>query len=91
MEVWVDRSEPAVRYLEVETVGGRTVLLPMQFVRIDSWNRKVKVVSITAAQFADVPAIKSPDQVTRLEEDKITAYFASGHLYATPQRQEPLI
>jgi len=90
-EVWVDRSEPAVRYLEVETVGGKTVLLPMQFVRIDSWNRKVKVVAITAAQFADVPAIKSPDQVTRLEEDKITAYFASGHLYATPQRQEPLI
>ena len=67
------------------------MLLPMPFVRIDSWNRKVKVVAITAAQFADVPAIKNPDQVTRLEEDKITGYFAGGHLYATPQRQEPLI
>jgi photosynthetic reaction center H subunit len=51
----------------------------------------VKVVAITSRQFADVPAIKNPDQVTRLEEDKITGYFAGGHLYATPQRQEPLI
>jgi photosynthetic reaction center H subunit len=91
-EVWVDRSEPSVRYLEVEiSAGGRTVLLPMPFVRIDSWNRKVKVVAITAAQFADVPALKNPDQVTRLEEDKITGYFAGGHLYAMPHRQEPLI
>jgi photosynthetic reaction center H subunit len=93
-DVWIDRSEPAVRYLEVElsgAAGSRTVLLPMPFVRIDSWNREVKVVAITSRQFADVPAIKNPDQVTRLEEDKITGYFAGGHLYATPQRQEPLI
>jgi len=93
-DVWIDRSEPAVRYLEVElsgAAGSRTVLLPMPFVRIDSWNRKVKVVAITAAQFADVPALKNPDQVTRLEEDKITGYFAGGHLYAMPHRQEPLI
>jgi photosynthetic reaction center H subunit len=90
-EVWVDRSEPAVRYLEVEIPGGRHVLLPMPFARIDSWNRKVKVVSITSRQFADVPTIKNPDQVTKLEEDKITAYFAGGHLYAMPSRQEPLI
>ena len=48
-------------------------------------------VAITAAQFADVPALKNPDQVTRLEEDKITGYFAGGHLYAMPHRQEPLI
>ena len=45
----------------------------------------------TAAQFADVPAIKNPDQVTRLEEDKITGYFAGGLLYATPARLEPVL
>jgi photosynthetic reaction center H subunit len=28
--------------------------------------------------------------VTFLEEDKITAYFGSGLLYAEPSRQEPL-
>lgn len=89
-----DRSEPAIHYLEVEipsATGHRIVLLPMRFCRIDTWNRKVKVKSILSHQFADVPAIKNPNQITKLEEDKITAYYASGHLYATPQRQEPLI
>ncbi|UEM22864.1 photosynthetic reaction center subunit H [Skermanella mucosa] len=93
-EAWVDRSEPAIHYLEVEipsATGHRIVLLPMRFCRIDTWNRKVKVKSILSHQFADVPAIKNPNQITKLEEDKITAYYASGHLYATPQRQEPLI
>ena len=44
-----------------------------------------------ADQFADVPTLKSPDQVTKLEEDKITAYFAGGHLYADARRLEPLL
>jgi len=26
-----------------------------------------------------------------LEEEKITAYYGAGTLYATPERQEPLI
>ena len=30
-------------------------------------------------------------QVTRREEDKIMAYYSSGHLYATPSRSEPLL
>ena len=47
--------------------------------------------SITAAQFADVPTIRRDDQITLLEEDKVMAYFAGGHLYATAARSEPLI
>ena len=31
------------------------------------------------------------DQVTLLEEEKISAYYGAGTLYATPQRQEPLV
>jgi len=42
-------------------------------------------------RFEHVPAHKKPDSVTRLEEDKICAYYAGGHLYATPERAEPLI
>jgi photosynthetic reaction center H subunit len=42
-------------------------------------------------QFQHVPRTASADQITRLEEDKITAYFASGHLYAHPSRQRALI
>jgi photosynthetic reaction center H subunit len=37
-DVWVDRAEPQVRYLEVETLaaaGGRRVLLPIYFAVVD--------------------------------------------------------
>jgi hypothetical protein len=48
-------------------------------------------VSVTGAQFADAPALANPDQITLREEDRIQAYFASGHLYAEPGRAEPLL
>ena len=90
-ELWVDRAEPQIRYLEVTLAGGRKVMLPSGFVRYDASHRKVKVASITAAQFAGVPGIASNEQITKLEEDRICAYYASGHLYATPARSESLI
>ncbi len=91
-DVWVDRAEPQIRYLEVELApGGRPVLLPYGFVKYDGEKRIVNVASIRSDQFADVPAIRNPDQVTRLEEDKICAYYAAGHLYAKPSRMGPLV
>lgn len=92
-EIWTDRSEPQIRYLEVETAGGdnRHVLLPMGFARIDTRRGVVHVKALLARQFADVPGLKSDRQVTKLEEDKITAYFAGGLLYATPRRLEPVL
>jgi photosynthetic reaction center H subunit len=51
----------------------------------------IKVESILANQFALVPGLKSQDQITLLEEEKIMAYYGAGTLYATPERQEPLI
>ena len=89
-DAWIDHSETIVRYLEVDT-GARSVLLPMAMVRVSGAKRVVKVASILAAQFADAPVLKSPDQVTKLEEDKIVGYFAGGHLYATPARMGPLL
>ncbi|MGA0055336.1 MAG: photosynthetic reaction center subunit H [Steroidobacteraceae bacterium] len=92
VELWVDRAEPQIRYLEVElAAGGRHVMLPIGFVRYDVADRRVKVVSITAAQFSGVPAIASSEQITKREEDRICAYYASGHLYAVPCRSESLI
>jgi photosynthetic reaction center H subunit len=91
-EIWVDTEEVLIRYLEVDVAGSeRNVLLPMTFCRIDSGRRQIKVSSITAEQFAGVPGTTSPDQVTRLEEDKIMGYFGGGHLYATPDRRQPLL
>ena len=91
-DLWVDRAEVMFRYLEVEVPapgGTRRVLLPINFSRIDA--RQVKVRSILAAQFAQVPGTRQPDTVTLLEEDKIMAYYGAGTLYAVPSRQEPLL
>ena len=90
VDAWIDEAESIVRYLEVDT-GARTVLLPMAMCRVRARAGVVKVASVTAAQFAGVPALKSPDEVTKLEEDKIAGYFAGGHLYATPARMGPLL
>ena len=88
-DLWVDRCEMMFRYIEVELVGGRTVLLPINFARIRK--DRVEVHALMAEQFANVPALRNPEQVTLLEEEKICAYFGAGTLYATPQRQEPLV
>ena len=90
-DVWVDRSECVARYFEVTLTGGRHVMLPMNFSRVNDARAEVRVKSILGAQFADVPALRNPDLITRLEEDKVCAYYGGGTLYATPQRQEPLL
>ena len=53
--------------------------------------RGVHTSSILSAQFANVPQTKSDSQITLLEEEKITAYYGAGTLYALPERQEPLV
>lgn len=72
-----------------------TVLLPagyVQFPNFGWWGvDRLLVKSITAAQFAGVPQTRLPDVITFLEEDKIMAYFAGGHLYANAARSEPII
>lgn len=90
-DCWVDRSEATLRYLEVEASGGRRVLLPINFTRIDGNQRQIKVQSIYGRHFADVPALKNPDQITLLEEERIMAYYGAGTLYADPARQEPFL
>ena len=99
-DVWIDRGEIMIRYLEVElpaaglaVVGatGRRVLLPMTMAVISQRTRTVKVDAILARQFADVPALAHPDIVTRDEEERVCAYYGGGYLYATAARSEPLI
>jgi photosynthetic reaction center H subunit len=93
-DVWPDRSETIVRYLEVDLaqgIGSRRVLVPMTLAKVDRVRRRVHVESILARQFAGVPATASAERITLREEDRISAYFASGHLYATPRREGPII
>eukprot|EP01035_Chromulina_nebulosa_P017463 gene17463-23016_t len=78
VDVWVDRSECLIRYIEVAVPHGKTtrnVLLPMTFAVIKSKPGRVIVEAVTGAQLAHVPATVKADSVTLLEEDKICAYY----------------
>ena len=95
VDVWIDRSEVMARYLEAEIPVGdttRRALIPFTLTTVRTGRRpEVRVRSITAAQFADVPTLRDPDNVTLLEEDKIMAYYAGGMLYAKAGRGDPLL
>lgn len=90
-DVWVDRSEVLIRYLEVAVGGeaGRRVVIPMTMATVSGSKRTVSTHTVTAAQFADAPALESTDQITLYEEDRVMGYFGGGLLYATRERQEP--
>ena len=120
-DIWVDQSEPQIRYLEValplaaepepvaaaptaEEEGAEaapapapvrrapvaeTVLLPMNFVRVNRKARNLKVNAILGRHFINVPRLAQPNQVTLLEEDRIAAYYAGGTLYAKADRADP--
>lgn len=90
-DIWVDLSEYMMRYFEVQLAGGRTVLMPTPFARVDGKRGHVVCKALYADNFAGVPVTKSPDQVTLLEEDKIAGYYGGGLLYAHPGRAEPLL
>jgi photosynthetic reaction center H subunit len=104
-DVWVDKAEYLIRYLEVElgaptpvgvsAIGparvSKRVLLPMTLAVVNKGRRTVRVDAILASQFADVPALDNPDQVTLDEEERVSAYYGGGLLYATPERVEPIL
>lgn len=93
-DIWVDRSEVIVRYFETQVAtpaGPRQVLIPVPLADLDSRSRTVTVDALLGSQFADAPTLANPDQITLLEEDKVSAYVAGGLLYATPKRAEPWI
>ncbi|MEM1263875.1 MAG: photosynthetic reaction center subunit H [Pseudomonadota bacterium] len=90
-DLWVDRSEPMIMFYEVALPTGKKVLAPAGFTRIKPSRGEIHVQSLHAHQFADVPALKSMDSITLLEEEKIYAYFAAGKLFADDERAEPLL
>jgi len=104
-DVWVDRVDQLIRYIEIELTDGAmtssqeapgdtTVLAPMTFADVrrgGTAEPSVKINAIFSHHFADVPRTKHPDQITSLEEDKISAYYGGGTLYAEPSRLEPML
>jgi photosynthetic reaction center H subunit len=88
-ELWIDRADRLVRYLEVALTGGRTVLVPFNMALVKARRRQVEVDALNAAQFAGTPALAAADTITLDEEERVMAYFGGGYLYATPARAEP--
>lgn len=99
-DLWVDRADIMVRYLEVELLGAsaeadsaaaETRLLPITMLRLLREPKKVEVVAVRAGHFASVPTLKNPDRITLLEEEQICAFYAGGRLYAEPKRLGPVL
>jgi photosynthetic reaction center H subunit len=92
VDLWVDRSEAILRYIEVELEGsGRRVLVPSTMMTIEGARPHVMVQSMLARHFAEAPTLRNPEQVTLREEDRIVAYFGGGDMYSTRARAESLL
>jgi photosynthetic reaction center H subunit len=90
-DVWVDRSEVLIRYLEVEVSPAKRVLVPMTMAVLNAARRTVRVEAILGSQFAGAPTLENPEQVTLYEEERVCAYYGGGLLYATAARSEPYL
>ena len=92
VDMWIDVPESLVRYLTVDLNpegSGQHRLVPINLCRIQS--DRVTVKSLYGHNFPGIPLTKKADEVTKLEEDKITAYYAGGTLYAAPERLGPVL
>ncbi|MEL7543429.1 MAG: photosynthetic reaction center subunit H [Pseudomonadota bacterium] len=104
-DVWIDAGESLIRYLEIETPGG-VVIAPFTLADVNPITMNgfnpfgifgdtkgdafVEINCVNGAQIAEAPKTASPDQITMLEEEKVSAYFGSGYLYANADSREPL-
>ncbi len=90
VDMWVDVPEQLVRYLAIDLNPegtGKIRTIPMMMARIQS--DRVTVRSLYAHNFEGLPVLRTPGIITKLEEEKVSAYCAGGTLYATPSRAEP--
>lgn len=86
-DLWVDRAEVLIRYFEVDLTGlgeDRTILVPVHFADMNPRQGTVKITVIGPEHFKLAPTLKNPDVVTKLEEDKVGAFFAGASVYAAP-------
>ncbi len=88
-DVWIDRGSKVIRLLEVElqaVAGAGRVLVPLLHTEIREKSRRVRVTSLWAHQFADVPKPATAGEITAREEERLNAYYAAGFFY----RSNPL-
>ncbi|MEM9461606.1 MAG: photosynthetic reaction center subunit H [Myxococcota bacterium] len=68
-----------------------TRLIPIQMLSLLPEDASIQVRALRSEQFAHVPTLKKPDEVTLLEEERVAAFYAGGWFYAEPDRREPLL
>ena len=83
-DMWIDVPEQLVRYLEIKLTDGSSRLLPMPLSKINP--KSVDVHALYGKHFPKVPSNKKKKEVTMLEEEKISAYYTGGKLYASYDR-----
>lgn len=86
-EMWVDVPEQMIRYYEIDLGEAGTRLVPKDLSNVTRGGLVIK--SLPADRFAGVPTTKSDAEVTKLEEEKISAYYCGGKLFSMG-RSEPI-
>jgi len=82
-DMWIDEAEQEVRYLELALEaehGSGTRLVPMTLSKLQP--RWVMVKSLHSSRFDGVPQVRTEGVITKLEEEKISAWFAGGAMYS---------
>lgn len=82
-DMWIDEAEQEVRYLEIELEaehGSGKRLVPMTMARVQP--RWIMVGSLHSSRFDGVPQVRTAGQITKLEEEKVSAWYAGGTLYS---------
>jgi photosynthetic reaction center H subunit len=94
-DVWVDRADVQARYLEFTLAGeegaSSSRLIPVPMLRVLGETRKVEVYALLSSQFKHVPTLRNPDVITLLEEERVSAFYAGGRMYAAPSRLGPAL
>jgi photosynthetic reaction center H subunit len=93
-DLWLDRAECFIRYFEVKlspSHGGHNIIVPLDFIDIRRKRQEVLVDALNSAQFAGVPQLSHPEQMTPNEEDRVSAYFGGGGLFGAANRAEPVL
>jgi len=109
-DIWVDRADLMVRYLEVQLPAVATAagpaegegevaavaapalrLIPIVMLGLDARAKAVRVHALRADQFAHVPTLANPEQITVDEEERVSAFYAGGWFYAEPRRRESMV
>jgi len=98
-EIWIDRGAKILRYLEVSRESGASnpleterlatdrALVPIYYADIDARRRVIRVRTLLAREFDDVPRPARSDQITAREEDHLNAFYAGATLYGGARRR----